>query len=137
MKILQLALIAAFSLATARAQNADSQEAVALVRAMRSDEMILQASTTAMALAAKEGHYTDAQLKCFMTLQSSAFTADLAKIVAHALTPQEITEALAFYSSAAGVKFVEFNFATLKREMEGSTPSKSSESGPAMPYQEM
>jgi hypothetical protein len=123
MKRLWIAVIGAFSLANVHAQNADSADAAALVRAMRTDVMLLTASKEALSRAASEGYYTKAQLQCFLKLPASAFTGGLAKILARILTPDEITEALAFYGSPLGTKFVEYSFTTMNREKGTSFPT--------------
>jgi hypothetical protein len=98
-----------------RAQGADTANAEALVRAMRSDVILLEASKAALSRATTEGRFSAAQYRCFEQLPASAFTADLADILSKELTAGEISEALEFYTSPAGTGYVDVVFALLKQ----------------------
>ena len=130
MKLLAAVAISLFAMAHAQAESPDAGDSVALVRAMAADVTLLHASMEAMSLATREGHYTPAQLECFQKLPASAFTAGLAKVLARALTVPEISDALAFYNSPAGIKYVDYVFATLNRETGASFAVKPAGSDP-------
>jgi hypothetical protein len=91
-----------------------------LVRATRSDVIILEASKAAVSRATIEGHFTAAQFKCFDQLPASALTSDLGKVLSKVLTPEEIAAALEFYTSPAGVKFTDMKFMALAKSAAAS-----------------
>jgi hypothetical protein len=120
MKVFMLAVIGLCAASPALAQDPKVDNPTALVRAMRADVIVLEASKSALSRAASEGHFTAAQLECFKKLPASAFTADLARFLTSQLTPEQIVEAIAFYESQPGIKFVDFLFETFRRESGGS-----------------
>ena len=85
---------------------------IALVRAMRSDEIALGGAKRAFLTGAVEQKYPNADKKCVRRFDYSEFTAGFAGIVGQVLSPTEISTALKFYQSQAGVKYVE---GTLRR----------------------
>src|SRR5688500_20075698 len=99
MKIFMLAVIGLCAASPALAQDPKGDNPTALLRAMRADVIVLEASKSALSRAASEGHVTAAQLECFKKLPASAFTADLARFLTSQLTPEQIVEAIAFYES--------------------------------------
>ena len=103
-------IVALLCTSFANSQVSQAGDAADLVRAMRADAIMLEASRSALSGAVREGHYTAAQWQCFQQLPASAFTFDLAQLLSHELSGPEIQEALAFYRSPAGVKFVDFIF---------------------------
>ena len=135
MKTFVIVAISLIVMARAQGEGAGSGDAVALVRAMATDVKLQHASMEALALATREGYYTAAQMECFQKLPASAFTAGLAQILDGALTTQEIAEALAFYRSTEGIKYVDYLFAALNKESgatfkvkpEGSDPMTADE----------
>jgi hypothetical protein len=137
MKRFAIALVGSFLLASVQAEEGDSKDAEALVRAMRADVMLLEASKGAISLATSEGYYTATQFQCFEKLPASAFTAGLARILARDLTVKELSEALAFYNSPAGIKFVDFIFETISRETGGSFSASSGNADSSMSIDEM
>jgi len=113
MKLLLIAAIGLFVVADVHAQDGNTGDGAALVRAMRADEMILEFSKSALLQARSEGHITSAQYDCFQKLPASAFTADLGKFLVSQFSRDEIIEALAFYRSPTGVKVVDSVFVIL------------------------
>jgi hypothetical protein len=97
-----LTLLAAPPLASA----ADS-DAVALARAMRSDEIAVAGAKRAFLAGALDERYGKTQPSCVRKVSYSDFTAGSAQVIGSVLTPQEIGTALAFFQSDAGVKYVE------------------------------
>jgi hypothetical protein len=118
------AIMASLGSDPANSQVSPASDAADLVRAMRADAIMLEASRSALSRAVREGHYTAAEWQCFQQLPASAFTFDLAQLLSHELSGAEIREALEFYRSSAGVKFVDFIF--------GSAATESSTVEPAM-----
>ncbi|HEU5135073.1 MAG TPA: DUF2059 domain-containing protein, partial [Steroidobacteraceae bacterium] len=104
MKSISFAVVGLLFAVCAFSQGTGSAGAEALVRAMRADVMVLEASKAGIARATSEGHFTDTQFKCFDPLPASALTADLGKVLSKVLSQDEIAEALEFYTSPAGVK---------------------------------
>ena len=140
MKSISLAVVGLLLSVCVVAQGTGTAGAETLVRAMRADVMILEVSKAAIAKATSEGHFTDAQFKCFDQLPASALAADLGKVLAKVLTPEEITEALDFYTSAAGVKFMDMKFMALARSAAASGLTfngKPSVADPSMNIDEM
>jgi hypothetical protein len=84
----------------------------ALVRAMRSDEIGLSNAKRAFLSGAMEEKYGGTDKKCVKRISYADFTGGFAQVVVQVLSPQEIDEALKFYKSDAGVKYVE---GTLRR----------------------
>ena len=80
---------------------------VALVRAMRSDEIALSGAKRAFLTGAVAEKYPSADKKCVKRIEYSEFTEGFAGVVGQVLSPTEIATALKFYQSPAGVKYVE------------------------------
>jgi hypothetical protein len=110
------AIVALLGSPLASSQVIQPSDAADLVRAMRADAIMLEASRSALSGAVREGHYTAAEWQCFQQLPASAFTFDLALLLSRELSGTEIREALAFYRSPAGVKFVDFIFGSAAAE---------------------
>jgi len=85
---------------------------VALVRAMRSDEIALGSAKRAFLTGAVAQKYPAADKKCVRRFEHSQFTDGFAGVVGQVLNPTEVATALKFYQSEAGVKYVE---GTLRR----------------------
>ena len=100
-----LAAIGTFGAASALA--ADEPRSVALVRAMRTDEIAVANAK----LAFLGGNLTDQFGKtsngCIKRVSYAEFTTGWARVVEGFLKPAEVDTALAFYQSAPGVKYVE------------------------------
>jgi len=87
---------------------------------MRSDVMVLEGAKAALSQATSEGHLTAAQFKCLEQLPASTLTADLGKVLSKLLTEEEIAQALEFYASPVGVKFMDMKFVALARNAAAS-----------------
>jgi hypothetical protein len=113
MKTLVL-LLALFSSAAMQAADATAaaDPKVALVRAMRSDEIALGGAKRAFLTGAVAEKYPSTDKKCVKRYEYAEFTEGLAGVVGQVLNPTEIATALKFYQSPAGVKYVE---GTLRR----------------------
>jgi hypothetical protein len=85
---------------------------VALVRAMRSDEIALSGAKRAFLTGAVAKKYPATDKKCVKRFEYAEFTEGFAGVVGQVLSPTEIDTALKFYQSPAGVKYVE---GTLRR----------------------
>ena len=120
MKSISLAVVGLLFAVCAFSQGTGSAGAEALVRAMRADVMVLEASKAGIARATGEGHFTAAQFKCFDQLSASVLTADLGKVVSKVLSQDEIAKALEFYASPAGVKYMDMKFMALARNAAAS-----------------
>jgi len=98
------AALPAFAAVTAHA--ADGPKSVALVRAMRTDE--ISAATLKFAFLNGEmvNSFGNTKASCVRRVPYSDFTAPWARVVDTVLSPKEIEEALVFYQSDAGVKFI-------------------------------
>ena len=113
MKTLALSiLLASLAAAVQAAPPADTSRSVALVRAMRSDELALSNAKRAFASGALADKYPGVNAGCIKRAPYADFTAPFARAVEQVLNPQETEDALKFYQSAAGVKYVE---GTLRR----------------------
>lgn len=91
----------------AAAQTVDGAQAVALARAMRSDEIAVAGAKRAFLTGALDERYGKTRVACVRKVGHTEFTAGSARVIGTVLTPQEIDTALAFYRSEAGVKYVE------------------------------
>jgi hypothetical protein len=109
--ILVVALVSGAAVQAADAPIS-SDPKVALVRAMRSDEIALGGAKRAFLTGAVEEKYPGADKKCVKRYDYSEFTEGFAGVVGQVLSPTEISTALKFYQSEAGVKYVE---GTLRR----------------------
>jgi hypothetical protein len=85
----------------------DASKSVALVRAMRSDEIAAAAAKTAFLSGAAAERYGKTSESCVKHIRYTDFTAGWAHIVETVLSPKEIDDSLKFYQSDAGVKYVE------------------------------
>ena len=94
-------------LAAAAAQGADNPKSVALVRAMRSDEIAVATAKLAFLNGSLRDHYGKTGNSCVKRIPYTDFTAGWAHVVESVLSPPEIETALAFFQSDAGVKQVE------------------------------
>ena len=110
------AMLFAALVSTVAAQAADAPVStdpqVALVRAMRSDEIALGGAKRAFLTGAVEQKYPGADKKCVKRYPYAEFTEGFAGVVGQVLNPTEVASALKFYQSPAGVKYVE---GTLRR----------------------
>ena len=113
MKTLVL-LFAMVSSAAVQAADApvSTDPKVALVRAMRSDEIALGGAKRAFLTGAVAEKYPSTDKKCVKRYEYAEFTEGFAGVVGQVLHPTEIASALKFYQSPAGVKYVE---GTLRR----------------------
>jgi hypothetical protein len=113
MKTLVL-LLAMVSSAAVQAADApvSADPKVALVRAMRSDEIALGGAKRAFLTGAVAEKYPSTDKKCVRRYEYAEFTEGFAGVVGQVLNPTEIATALKFYQSPAGVKYVE---GTLRR----------------------
>ena len=103
-RALFLATLGAFASTSVSAEDAKS---VALVRAMRTDEIAVANAKLAFLggnLTEQFGKTSDG---CIKRVSYTGFTAGWARVVDTFLKPPEVESALAFYQSAAGVKYVE------------------------------
>jgi hypothetical protein len=116
MKSISLVVIGFLFSGSVSAQNPDSGKAVELVRAMRADVLILEAAKAGVSRATREGQFTAAQFQCFDQLTASALTSDMGKVLSQVLTRDEIVNALEFYASPVGVKFMDMKFVALARQ---------------------
>jgi hypothetical protein len=113
MKTLALSiLLASLSAAAQAAPAAEPSGSIALVRAMRAEELALSSAKRAFASGALENTYPGVKAACVKRADFADFTAPFARVVEQVLNPQEIATALKFYQSDAGVKYVE---GTLRR----------------------
>jgi hypothetical protein len=103
--IAKMLVLAAFAAATVHAD--DSPKSVALVRAMRTDEVAVANAKFAFLSGNLVERYGKTNKACVKRIPYTDFTAVWARVVESVLTPQEIDTSLAFYQSDAGVKYVE------------------------------
>lgn len=100
-----LAALPAFAATTAHA--ADSPKSVALVRAMRSDEIAVATAKLAFLSGSLTERYGKTNNGCVKRIPYADFTAGWAHVVESVLSPSEVETSLAFFQSDAGVKYVE------------------------------
>jgi hypothetical protein len=114
MKSLVVLFVALSSSAAVHAADApaSADPNVELVRAMRSDEIALSGAKRAFLTGAVAEKYPVTDKKCVKRFEYAEFTEGFAGVVRQVLNPAEIAEALKFYQSPAGVKYVE---GTLRR----------------------
>lgn len=98
-------LLAAGAVATVRADG--DAKSVALVRAMRSDEIAVSTAKLAFLSGTLRERYGKTNNSCVKRIPYTDFTAGWARVVESVLTPPEIETSLAFFQSDAGVKYVE------------------------------
>ena len=116
MKTLPLTILSGlFAIAGAAAAPAappDTSKVVALVRAMRAEELAVSGAKRAFASGALENTYPGVNAACVKRAGFTEFTEPFSHVVEQVLNPQEIDTALKFYQSDAGIKYVE---GTLRR----------------------
>ena len=95
------------ALAAAAVHADDIPKSVALVRAMRTDEIAVANAKFAFLSGNLVERYGKTSKSCVKRVPYTDFTAGWGRVVEGVLTPQEIDTALAFYQSDAGVKYVE------------------------------
>ena len=112
------AMLFAALIASAAMHAADapptSDPKVALVRAMRSDEIALSGAKRAFLTGAVAEKYPSTDKKCVKRYEYAEFTDGFAEVVGKVLSPTEIATALKFYQSPAGVKYVEGSMRRLR-----------------------
>lgn len=86
---------------------ADSAKSVALVRAMRTDEIAVANAKLAFLGGNLTEQFGKTSSGCIKRVSYTEFTAGWARVVDAFLKPPEIDTALAFYQSEPGVKYVE------------------------------
>jgi hypothetical protein len=104
MKPIAFTLVLALAVAAAHAEDSRS---VALVRAMRSDEIAVGTVKYAFLSGALAERYGKTSDSCVKRVPYAGFTAGWARVVDSVLSAQEIETSLAFFQSDAGVKHVE------------------------------
>ncbi len=100
-------VLAAFGLFAATSAYAESARSVALVRAMRTDEIAVANAKLAFLGGKLSGKFGKTSNGCIKKVSYTEFTAGWAGVVDSFLKPTEIDTALAFYQSPPGVKYVE------------------------------
>ena len=103
-RALFLAAVGTFAATSAYAESAKS---VALVRAMRTDEIAVGNAKLAFLGGNLTERFGKTSNGCIKRVSYAEFTAGWARVVDGFLTPTEVDAALAFYQSAPGVKYVE------------------------------
>jgi hypothetical protein len=98
-------VLAAFAATLAGA--ADTSRSVALVRAMRSDEIAVATAKLAFLSGSLRERYGKTNSSCVKRIPYVDFTSGWARVVESVLSPTEIETSLAFFQSDAGVKYVE------------------------------
>lgn len=93
--------------AIAAAHAADESKSVALVRAMRSDEIAVSTAKLAFLSGSLRERYGKTSNSCVKRIPYTDFTAGWAHVVESVLNPAEIETSLAFFQSDAGAKYVE------------------------------
>ncbi|HEY6125048.1 MAG TPA: hypothetical protein VIV63_10360 [Steroidobacteraceae bacterium] len=96
--------LAAFA---ATAVGAEETRSVALVRAMRSDEIAVATAKLAFLNGSMRERYGKTNNACVKRIAYTDFTAGWARVVESVLSPTEIETSLGFFQSDAGVKYVE------------------------------
>lgn len=98
-------LLAAFAAIAAHAEG--NPQAVALVRAMRSDEIAVATAKLAFLSGSLRERYGKTSNSCVKRIPYTDFTAGWARVAESVLSPSEIQTSLSFFQSDAGVKYVE------------------------------
>jgi hypothetical protein len=93
--------------AVAAAHADDGAKSVALVRAMRSDEIAVSTAKLAFLSGALRERYGKTSNSCIKRIPYTEFTTGWAHVVESVLSPSEIETSLTFFQSDAGVKYVE------------------------------
>ena len=99
-----LAALGTLCASLALAENAKS---VALVRAMRTDEIAVANAKLAFLGGNLAGRFGKTSNGCIKRVSYAEFTAGWARVVDGFLAPREVETALEFYQSPAGIKYVE------------------------------
>jgi hypothetical protein len=107
MKSFAKALFLVAIAASAAAAFAESPKSVALVRAMRTDEIAVANAKLAFLGGNLVEQFGKTSNSCIKRVTYGEFTAGWARVVDGFLKPAEVDTALAFYESAPGVKYVE------------------------------
>jgi hypothetical protein len=94
-------------LVSAAAAQAADPDALALARAMRTDEIAVAGAKRAFLTGAVEQRYGRTTAGCVKKVAWQEYTEGSARVVASVLNAQEIRAALAFFQSDAGTKYVE------------------------------
>ena len=102
-----IAAMLIFAFAATATHGADNAKSVALVRAMRSDEIAVATAKLAFLSGAMRERYGKTNNACVKRIPYADFTAGWARVVESVLSPSEIETSLAFFQSEAGVKYVE------------------------------
>jgi hypothetical protein len=102
-----LFLAAMGTFAAASAVAADGPKSVALVRAMRTDEIAVANAKLAFLGGNLVERFGKTSNGCIKKVSYTEFTAGWAHVMEGFLSPPEIDKALAFYQSEAGAKYVE------------------------------
>jgi hypothetical protein len=101
-------VLAALAAASVHATHAaGNSNAVALVRAMRADEIAVATAKLAFLSGSVEQRYGKTKAGCVKRVPYENFTARWARVVETVLSPQEIDTSLTYFQSEAGVKYVE------------------------------
>ena len=98
-------LLASFAGISAHAEG--NPQAVALVRAMRSDEIAVATAKLAFLSGSLRERYGKTSNSCVKRIPYTDFTAGWARVVESVLSGPEIQTSLSFFQSDAGVKYVE------------------------------
>lgn len=106
MKSITRALLLA-ALVLAPAHGANNPKSVALVRAMRTDEISAATLKFAFLSGEMQKSFGNTKPACVRRVAYTEFTAPWAAVVESVLSAKEIDESLAFYQSDAGVKFID------------------------------
>lgn len=112
MKTFALSIIAIFAVTAVHAADVTDPKAVALVRAMRSDEIAVGGAKRAFLSGAMEEKFPRTDAGCVKRTAFADFTGGFSRVIGQVLSPTEVESALKFYQSDAGVKYVE---GTLRR----------------------
>jgi hypothetical protein len=99
--------LAALAIGTTTSAFAENPKSVALVRAMRTDEIAVANAKLAFLGGKLTERYGKTSNACIKRVSYTEFTGGWAGVVDAFLKPPEIETALAFYESAPGVKYVE------------------------------
>jgi hypothetical protein len=117
MKTLLLSLLVIYAAAAAHAAGVDDPKAIALVRAMRSDEIAVSGAKRAFLSGAMAEKFPGTDARCVKRIDFADFTGGFSRVVGQVLNPVEIEAALKFYQSDAGVKYVEGTMRRLRARL--------------------
>jgi len=105
-RTIALNLTLALAFASPIAIGADLAAARTLVVAMGADDSAAVGIHLGYRALVEEGAATKVMSECMQHVESGAFTDTFAKVLADQLSPEELQQALAFYQSDPGKKFV-------------------------------